>query len=85
MEHSFGKSPSRYRSNKSERRREKQNREEPSIAYDDKIGYYWMNLNAVESEEENWLSADDIERGLSPSHANNQQFRPHFELNALDN
>ena len=56
LDRSFGNGTSRYRSNKSERRREKQNRQEPQIGYDDRIGYYWMNLSAIESDEENRLS-----------------------------
>ena len=64
LDSNFGKGTSRYRSNKSERRREKQNRQQPQIGYDDRVGYYWMNLSAVESEEENRLSQDDINKSL---------------------
>ena len=60
---------SRYRSNKSERRRDKQNREEPQISYDDRIGYYWMNLDAIESEEEeeNTFFQEDLNLSLNSS------------------
>ena len=67
--HAYGDSHSRYRSPQSDhRRREKSNRKEPEIAYDDSIGYYWMNLNAEESEEDNVMSQDDIHRGYHPQH-----------------
>ena len=43
---------SRYRSNKSERRRRKQQDNESHFAYDDKIGYYWVNLESKSNPAE---------------------------------
>ena len=50
---------SRYRSNKSERRRRKQQDNESHFAYDDKIGYYWVNLESKSNPAESSDASDN--------------------------